>query len=220
MSIVCVGNFNPSIFQPEWFRRHSLLQDSEVDPGQIESFVVSPDITYLVTGDWLNFRCTTQKMVIETTDPSKYYPIGDLTASIFAILDQTPLSSYGFNAHAGYQFFSREVFDGMGHSLAPKDNVWDKVMTRPGLASLAIVDGPHEDDIFRRQIKLDNLFDMVMGVELSENRHFEEENLKKHFELPENSLSIIPAINKFYGDFVDSWEKEFTHILNLAVGSK
>jgi hypothetical protein len=217
MSIVCLGNFNPRIFQPEWFGRHSLLLEPEIDQQKNSTSFVSTDYSYFVAGDWLTFKCSFQKMIVETTDPSKFYPLGDLVASIFAVLDQTPIDSYGFNADAGYDFTSRDVFDRLGHTLAPKEAVWNQLMTKPGLSSIAMMDGPFDDQAFRRLLKIDHLMDRPMGIEVSENRHFDEVNAKKYFKLSDTMLSIVPAINEFYGDFVDGWEDNFRKMINLAI---
>jgi hypothetical protein len=43
LSIVLIGNFNPTIFQPSWLARHGLITDGAAQSAAIA--VIHPDIT-------------------------------------------------------------------------------------------------------------------------------------------------------------------------------
>jgi len=97
-----LGSFNPSIFQPEWFRRHELLPEVEVDAalksnGQ-QRMVVSSTMTKVMF-ESLELVVTGDRWQLSTNREDWFDDLGPLVRSVFRLLRHTPLHAYGYNFH-------------------------------------------------------------------------------------------------------------------------
>ena len=109
-SVVILGNFNPVIFQPEWFRRYKILPEQEI-AATLEEKVVdqpSPNIQ-IVTGyktfitpykTELNFP--SYKLLIlptrfefSTIRKNCFSELLNSTVRIFELLSHTPINAVG-----------------------------------------------------------------------------------------------------------------------------
>lgn len=123
VSFVALGHFNPGIFHPEWFRRHDLVADEDLDPEQINFEVVHPEVTRF--SSWFNIEVTPARLVLSTKKIAKSQSLRDLVADIFRILCETPVTSIGMNRTFRYSCASDEAWHNIGHTLAPR-KVWLK----------------------------------------------------------------------------------------------
>lgn len=60
ISVVLVGQLNPSIFQPFWFSSHGILGEQEVREATIE--IIHPDITIFHL-NWLKIQVQRDKFI-------------------------------------------------------------------------------------------------------------------------------------------------------------
>jgi len=118
--IVLLGSFNPAIFQPEWFLKHSIIPEEE-----IEGLTAEPNIKeipgtdlkleygqfFFVTNDRadINFktfimRTLRNKLEIISKDKSSFNLISNFLRKLFKILEETPLKAYGINFNEHYKF--------------------------------------------------------------------------------------------------------------------
>ena len=74
-SIVALGSFNPTIFQPAWFTFHKLIREDEGNEAKIE--VIHPQATVFST-PWFGLQVTPDRFYLETLDPTKWLPLRDL----------------------------------------------------------------------------------------------------------------------------------------------
>ncbi len=181
-SIVLVGSINPSIFHPEWLYRNELISKDEHKTYSVE--IVHNDITKFSL-EWLNFVVLRNKMIARTNDASKFYPLRDLMASIFTILEHTPLTALGMNFTINYNIASEEQWHKIGDTLVPK-RIWEESLPhRIGLTSLKM-QSPRTDDLNGSlNINLSPFYSNFYGVRIQINSHIdlkfkEEEKDKEH----------------------------------------
>jgi hypothetical protein len=167
-SIVALGNFNPTIFQPRWFAAHSLIREEEADAAKIE--IIHRDAAIFNAG-WFSLQVTEGNFTILTQDPTKPLPFRDLAMGTFKLLEHTPLTAFGFNRFGHCRASSEESWHAFGHHYAPKES-WTPVLKNPGLLKLEL-EGKRENCDDRIQIRIEsspaNL--IIMGIMIAVNQH-------------------------------------------------
>ncbi|MEI7911870.1 MAG: hypothetical protein WCK77_19750 [Verrucomicrobiota bacterium] len=134
-NVVLLGNLNPAIFHPEWFCRHGLIGPEATAEADIS--VVSPQVTEIDIGH-IHLQCLDNRMVVRTSRSTHTEQLLDLVRGILSILPHTPLIAAGINHDAHYRVGTELQWHSIGHQLAPKTLVWDKVCTEPGMLKLTI----------------------------------------------------------------------------------
>lgn len=94
MSIVLLGSFNPAIFHPEWFRRHSLLGESECEKASVQ--VISQEIAMFSIG-WVAVDVTADRIALTTNQSAYFEPLRDLILGVFTLLNHTPIRVIAVN---------------------------------------------------------------------------------------------------------------------------
>jgi len=97
-NIVVLGRFNPAIFHPEWFRRHSLLPEAETGAaidGE-RRMIVSGEATF-VRFDSLTLVAQPERWQLMTTQPDWFDDLGAIVRSVFDTLPHTPVEVVGLN---------------------------------------------------------------------------------------------------------------------------
>jgi hypothetical protein len=167
-SIVVLGNFNPTIFQPRWFAVHNLIREDEADAAKVE--IIHRDAAIFTTG-WLTLQVTEGNFTILTQDPTKSLPLRDLAMGTFKLLEHTPLAAFGFNGFGHCKAATEESWHAFGHHYAPKDS-WEAVLKNAGLLKLEL-EGKREGYDDRIQIRIEssppNL--VIMGIMIAVNQH-------------------------------------------------
>ncbi len=118
--IVVIGSFNPAIFQPDWFLRHSIFPEEEIEGLTAEPNVKKiPELglnleygqQFLVTNDKaiLNFltisiNAQRDKLTFSLKSLESLSLMTDAIVKIFKILQETPLSAYGINFNRQVKF--------------------------------------------------------------------------------------------------------------------
>lgn len=169
-SIVLVGSFNPVIFHPQWFIRHGLVQETDINEKDTE--IVHPDICKFSLG-WAAFDILRNKFVSRTNDPSQYCALRDLTISAFSILSHTPLNQLGMNLTIEYSISSIENWHKIGDILAPKDPWRDLLPERIGMRKV-IIQSSRKDALGGYiMVEVEPTNPSVYGVRFSMNSHVE-----------------------------------------------
>lgn len=134
LNIVLIGDFNPHIFQPEWFVVQKLLGEKEGASAKVE--VIHSDVA-VFSLDWLRFEVTRDRLVVTTKDDQYHEIMKDLIIGTFSVLSHTPLKMIGINYTTDFMINDEKAWHGIGDRLAPKD-IWNKLIDGPGLSSLVI----------------------------------------------------------------------------------
>jgi hypothetical protein len=154
-SIVLVGNFNPSIFHPEWFIRHEIVPAWNY-PGrshsgdEVAAVAVLPDLAQVEFPDQRNLHVMLNKFTLRCTRASEYLTIKDIVTSTFDILQETPITQMGMNYQAVIQLADRDLWLKFGEQIAPKS---------PWLAA-----APYINDLDKEKQSVLGLLEMTMQM--------------------------------------------------------
>ncbi len=118
LSIVLIGNFNPTIFQPSWLARHGLITDGAAQSAAIA--VIHPDITAFSIESLFTLQVERERLTLGRAAIPWVYG-SDLIAKIFRdLLSHTPLSKLGINVLVHFDAGSQAKRDEIGEMLAPR----------------------------------------------------------------------------------------------------
>lgn len=135
LDVVLVGSFNPAIFHPEWFFRQGIVTEQDAKEAKVQD--VSGEITVVqVCGIML--QCVGDRFSLATTNISYAERMQDMIRQTFSLLSHTPIVACGINPHVHYQVGNEAYWHKIGHTLAPKELVWNGLLERPGMQSLTI----------------------------------------------------------------------------------
>jgi hypothetical protein len=141
-SVVVLGSFNPTIFQPLWFSANNLISSEEANSPSTKIEIIHKNATIFST-EWFLLQVTADRFSIETSDPAKSQPLRDLAVGTFRVLEHTPLTVFGLNWYGHFRMASHESWHAFGHHFAPKES-WHAIMKEPGLRQL-IIEGKREN---------------------------------------------------------------------------
>lgn len=131
-SVVMVGSFNPSIFQPRWLASLGMIRAEEADSATISTIQVQ--VADFQT-EWFRMQVLQNRFLLQSLDATHYGPIHDLVAGIFRLLPHTPVNRLGIARWFHYRMESTEVWHEVGNKLAPKE-FWHPLVETPGLRSM------------------------------------------------------------------------------------
>ncbi|MBU2490641.1 MAG: hypothetical protein KKA60_14735 [Proteobacteria bacterium] len=122
-SIAIVGNFNPAIFQPQWFDRFKILPAQDIQyvesrkpethefklGGGSVFFTKNPILSVSPSNAILNFEgfkieSSRDRFICSTTTSDNISKIEDVICKTFMMLSHTPIISVGFNFEGHYLF--------------------------------------------------------------------------------------------------------------------
>ncbi len=138
-SVVVLGNFNPSIFQPLWFSTNGLLPKEEAETAVIS--IVHPEIASFSIGK-VQVQVESSRLGLTTLEAPQGPVLRDLAIGTLSILEHTPLKALGLNFDAFFSVESSEAWDVLSNRLAPASN-WEAMLDNPGMRQI-IVDGQRQ----------------------------------------------------------------------------
>ena len=125
LSIVFLGKFNPLLFHPEWFVKYGIMKDEEAkialaNNGQEgKNAIVSSNVTYFQTEDF-EFTVDQNKMQILSLKGVETTAL-DFAVSTMKHLGSTTINACGFNYISNTRINTKEDYQLIGDTLAPKD---------------------------------------------------------------------------------------------------
>ena len=132
--IVCVGVFNPAIFQPEWLAARGLIQRTEAEGAEIR--VITPDVAEFKI-KWAQLQVIRERLTAGTETPDDFPLLRDLVVGAFQLLEHTPITAVGLNRQMHFRVEDPAAWHHIGHVFAPKA-IWRRHMKNPGLKLLTI----------------------------------------------------------------------------------
>lgn len=135
LDIVLIGAFNPPIIVPFWLSNKSLIRESEAKDAKIK--IIHPQIVEY-TLDWALINITPTRFHIKSTKEPFFEIVRDLVASIFSILKETPISSFGYNYNYVVGLKNETRHYEFGNKLCPLSN-WSN-LNDPRLNRLEILE--------------------------------------------------------------------------------
>lgn len=125
-SIVLVGNFNPSIFHPEWFIRHNIVtawnyQEQNGAGDDAPRVAVLPDLAQVEFPDQRYLTVMFNKFVLRCARATEFLTIKDMAMSAFRILQETPVAQIGMNYQVFVRIETEDLWRRFGEKMAPKE---------------------------------------------------------------------------------------------------
>lgn len=128
-STVILGNFNPGMFQPEWFCRQNIISKEDADFAR-DTNSPSP---LIVTPQFTTFRTSQLAIQIEENrfevkaEKEPLLTMIDFIMKTFENLGSYQITAFGFNYIAHYKVDTMEIFHRIGDKLAPK-TYWESLL--------------------------------------------------------------------------------------------
>ena len=174
-SLVFIGDFNPSIFQPAWLASKNLIQEIEAEDAKID--VIMNELSRFQLGEWLNVEVSRNRCEFKTMKSPYFSPIKDLASNVFKILKETPIKAVGINNIYDLSLRNEEDYYKFGDVLAPLSN-WADVLDDPRLLNIEFVENSktiNNDTGYLKRIRIspsDSNLKLNFGINFNVNNHF------------------------------------------------
>jgi hypothetical protein len=190
LEVVVVGSFNPAIFHPEWFLRQKLAGEDDVKEAQVN--VVGRDVTDIeICG--LKVVCINDRFSLATANISHAAKMQDFLLHIFALLPHTPVTACGINSFAHYLIGDTQYWNKIGHTLVPKELIWNGLLEKPGMQSV-IVKGLRKGDFPGEiNIRVEPSQKIQPGLYVLSNYHYQMADAAIDSDTTEKLLNFLKA---------------------------
>ena len=197
LSIVLVGNFNPSIITPHWLSSKKAIRESEADNAKVK--IIHPEISDFRIS-FAELQISKDKFIVNCNNEADFDLVRDLTVNIFSYLNETPISGIGLNHVVHFGLNDGKQYDSFGNWLSPHD-IWVDHMNKPKLLELKIIEPFIDGNAIKNMVSIStsNIIKQY-GVRYQLNYHIEIEKSKEK--------SLINLLNKH-------WEKSSTKSKNI-----
>lgn len=192
LSIVFLGDFNPIIFQPFWLYSKGLIRENEATDAKVE--VIHNEVVKFDINDWASIEVTKNRCEFKSSKKPYFEPLKDLASSIFKILRETPLKSFGINHIYDCKIPNEELYIDLGRRLTPLE-LWGENMNDPRLNTLEIMESNRIDgEKGNRRIRITPSDQKIQfGVTVNINNHFDLKQGDKY-------LNAISQLEKHWAD--------------------
>ena len=172
LSVVFIGDFNPTIFQPFWMSNKGIIRDDEAESARIE--IIHNEVVRYEIGGWLGVDITRNRCEFKTTKKPYFDPLKDLIVGIFTILRETPIKSFGINNIYDLSLKTQEAYYNFGCALTPLI-YWDELLNDPRLLQLEIYEAKRKENPNEsRRIRV-TPSDQIppLGISVNVNNHYQ-----------------------------------------------
>lgn len=188
-SIVLVGDFNPSIFQPFWFAQNGLIKEKEAESAKIK--IIHPEVVEFES-DWLRVQITRERFLMSTIQEPFFEILRDLVLSTFKLLKYTPLNKMGINLIQRIKMKDEASWHAIGDKLTPKE-IWNGILNKPGMLKISM-QGIREDELNGNiNVHVEPDKRTQYGILINVNSHFEASE-KKNKEINSEEIMNILAL--------------------------
>jgi hypothetical protein len=170
-SIVLLGTFDPLHAQPADLLWKGLLNERDVTELRYEAAM--PDLV-IATLPWMRIIIERERLMAAATLQSPAAePVRDFVIGLAELMLVRHVTAVGLNRDQHFATPSQEVWHRIGHLLAPKDVLWDRLLKSPGLQSLSIRgDRPDGEQGFI-VVKIEPSTVVPHGIYVHVNDHFQ-----------------------------------------------
>lgn len=200
LNVVLLGNFNPSIITPYWLAKKGFIREIEASTAKLE--IIHPNISRFSVSDWLNIEANQKRIDFKTNRESHFSILRDLVVSVFSVLSETPIKSFGINHLCHFTLRNQEEYENFGYWLSPVQKL-GSLLNKPKLQTIQFketLNDKGEDGLITLTISPSDLIHDRKSVVFNINQHFDFEG--------KDSDEIIEF-------FVKKWSKSFSKIDKL-----
>jgi len=209
-TIVMLGSFNPTIFQPRWLGAQHLIRAEEAENADIAT--IQTELADFKT-EWFHLQVLQNRFQIVCLDPRQYGPLRDLVAGMFTILPHTPVTALGMNRTFHFEMSSVDLWHALGHLLAPKE-FWNPILEAPGLRSMQIQGRRKEIDGGVVLIKVEPSVRIPHGLFVEVNEEFKP--LDKEKSGSEGANWVPQRLAAHWDAILEFSESAASHLLGLV----
>jgi hypothetical protein len=176
-SIVLIGQFDPNRAHPTELRKRGLITAEDLVDLKIE--VILPEIV-AISFAWIVLTVERNRFTVMTTLTNPMpEPVRDFAAEFLDKRDAESVTALGLNTDCHFHVAQADAWHRIGHILAPKDLVWDKVMENPGMQTL-VVRGTRDDSWGGHvMVKVEPSVRIEQGVYVQINDHYTHKDISK-----------------------------------------
>lgn len=204
-TVVLLGNFNPAIFQPAWFKACGLISGPEAAAAEVK--IIHPAITEIST-EWLRLSVTQDRFAAHTTNPAHFEAVRDLSVGVFQLLEHTPMTAMGLNRDMHFRIENEARWHALGDALAPKA-IWSEKLEgigarkQPGLRSMTIEGHQPGKENCVTNVTVQPSGKVPTGLYVGYNRHYK-------IEAFQGSLKALLA------ELAESWTDALDYAAEIA----
>lgn len=172
ISIVLLGNFNPSIITPFWLAHKGLVREIEAEVAEVD--VIHPNISKFTIPDWLSVEASQNRIEFKTNKESHFEILRDLVVSIFSNLGETPLNAFGINHLSHFSLRDKDEYEKFGYWLSPVEKL-GSLLKKPKLQSIQFRETKLDEDdngLITFTISPSDLLHDRKSVVFNTNHHF------------------------------------------------
>ncbi|MFF0062105.1 hypothetical protein ACFYRC_11200 [Streptomyces sp. NPDC005279] len=169
VGIVCIGAFNPRIFQPAWFASQGLIAADEA--VEVDVQMINNDVCVFST-DWFRLEVLDNRWSITSLSTPVFEILRDLALGTFSALHHTPIERVGLNSNAHFEMPNQHAYEQFGHELAPKETYWEPILSDPRTISLTVASERSDKHQGHVKIRVEPSAEITLGVHLEVNDEF------------------------------------------------
>jgi hypothetical protein len=170
-SIVLLGSFEAASAQPKALLEKGLIRETDLTDLRVD-MMLPPDVIAL-SFPWISFVVERERIVASTTFTSPLAePVRDFVLDLVEHMTAPRVNALGFNTDYHFATANVGVWHKIGHTLVPKDVLWDKVMKSPGTMSLSL-QGQRDDGLSGYvSVRVEPSLRIPNGLYVQVNDHF------------------------------------------------
>jgi hypothetical protein len=170
-SIVLVGPCNPMFLQPSFLIENGLISDADIMTLRYDVLANEIAVAHL---SWMQIVAEPNKLTVTTTLQSPAgEPIRDFVLGFSELLPNKQFVLLGINRDQHFGVQDEEVWHKIGHRLAPKEELWRKVLREPGMRTLSVQGKRDDQYVGHILVKVEPSGQIKPGIYVSVNDHYQ-----------------------------------------------
>jgi hypothetical protein len=143
ISVVVLGTFVPAKFSSYWVvERCGLAKELE---EAAELFVIKThDASRLKIGRF-TINCDSERLVLAVDSVASEPELYDLVMAVLRTGEFSELTAIGINSEVICKLYDESLWHKIGHTLVPKEKVWEKLTENPGMNNVEILSPKHTE---------------------------------------------------------------------------
>lgn len=170
MEIVVVAQFSPRALQPLELRRLGVLSEGDLLNAEFDH-LFEDLMTFRLP--WMQVTFETERLIVGTVPSSPQpEPIRDFVVSLLRSIEKPSVKAVGINRNLHFPVSDEDVWHKVGHKLAPKEGLWDRVVDTPGVEAISVSGLRRDGRNGKMTIRVEPSRRLSFGIYVNVNDHF------------------------------------------------